>query len=135
VKIGLCLGCYDVLHHGHVRHLQAARALCDWLVVSITPDDCVNKPGRPVFTATDRAKVIGAMRCVDEVTIGQGPDPALRALDSIRPQRYFKGQEYERNNHPGFLQEKRFCEANGIEVVFTREPTFSSTETLRRLGV
>lgn len=132
--IGLAHGCFDILHFGHVAHLEAARACCDQLWVSITPDALVNKgPHRPVFTIEQRAKVIRALSCVDRIHVGKGPDVALEALATIRPRRYFKGQEYETIDHPGFLRERQFCEANGIEVVFTQEGLFSSTEALRRL--
>lgn len=132
--IGLAHGCYDVFHFGHVAHLQAAKALCDRLMVCVTPDAYVNKgPNRPVFTAEQRVKVVSALLCVDHAFIGEGPDVALNALSKISPHRYFKGSEYETNNHPGFLREKQFCEANNIEVVFTQGETFSSTLALARL--
>lgn len=131
---GLALGCFDILHFGHVAHLEAAKALCDRLTVSVTPDEQVNKgPGRPVFPVEQRAAVLRALRCVDCVVVTRGD--AVNMLRWLKPQRYIKGAEYETNNHPGFLREKQYCEANGIEVVFTNEPTFSSTETLRRLNV
>jgi cytidyltransferase-like protein len=132
---GLAHGCFDVLHFGHVAHLQAARQLCDWLVVCVTPDEYVNKgPHRPVFTAEQRRQVLFALSCVDEVFVGDGPEVGINALALIKPRRFFKGQEYEASDHPGFRRERLFCEANGIEVMFTHEPVFSTTLALQRLA-
>src|ERR1700726_4271037 len=58
-------GTFDLLHLGHVRHLEAARRLGDILVVTVTPDRFVNKgPGRPVFNAELRAEMLGALEHV-----------------------------------------------------------------------
>jgi cytidyltransferase-like protein len=134
VTVGLCAGCFDVLHYGHVAHLEAAKRQCNWLIVAITPDDCVNKgPGRPVFKAEQRQAVVRALGCVDGTVIGHGPNPAMWALKNLKPNRYFKGSEYRTSDHIGFVGERHYCEANGIEVVFTDEPTFSTTETIKRL--
>ena len=131
--IGLCHGVFDVLHYGHVRHLRAARAMCDELVVSLTADRFVNKgPNKPVFTLELRTEVMSAIVHVTRV-IGSHHPTALQSLEAVRPQKYFKDVEYRGSNHPGFLQEKAFCEANGIEIVFTEESGYSSTAALQRL--
>ena len=131
---GLAHGCFDIFHFGHLNHLESARRLCDKLIVCITPDAYVNKgPKRPVFPAVQRARLVAALRCVDEVFIGEGPDVAINALTKIKPTRFFKGQEYEIGNHPAFERERKFCGAMGIEVWFTHEDVFSSTLALQRL--
>src|SRR5438046_7424874 len=75
-------GCFDLLHVGHVRYLQAARALGDFLAVGLNGDDSVRElkeSGRPVTTESDRAELLAALQCVDLVTIF----PQLRATQFI----------------------------------------------------
>ena len=89
-------GCFDLLHLGHVRYLQAARALGDMLVVGLNGDGSVRKlkgKGRPVTTERDRAEILAALQCVDLVTIF----PEMRATQFIaasRPTIYVKGGDY-----------------------------------------
>ena len=131
--IGLCHGVFDVLHYGHVRHLRAARVMCDELVVSLTADKFVNKgPNKPVFTLEHRTEVMGAIVHVTRVIASHHPT-ALQSLETVKPQKYFKDVEYRGSSHPGFLQEKAFCDANGIEIVLTEESGYSSTAALQRL--
>ena len=131
--IGLCHGVFDVLHYGHIRHLRAARAMCDELVVSLTADAFVNKgPNKPVFTLEHRIEVMSAIVHVTRVIASNYPN-ALHSLETVKPRKYFKDVEYRGRTHPGFLQEKEFCEANGIEIVFTEESGYSSTAALQRL--
>src|SRR5947209_19428209 len=73
-------GTFDLLHLGHVRHLERARALGDVLVVTVTADDFVNKgPSRPAFLEVLRAEMLAALQCVDWVAINRSPD-AVRAI-------------------------------------------------------
>ena len=66
----LCHGVFDMLHPGHIIHLQKAKSLADILIVSITADKFVNKgPGRPVFSEIERARVLSALKIVDFVLI------------------------------------------------------------------
>ena len=89
-------GCFDLLHVGHVRYLQAARALGDFLAVGLNADRSVRElkgSGRPIMTETDRAEVLAALQCVDLVTVF----PEMRAtrfLAAARPAIYVKGGDY-----------------------------------------
>src|SRR5215471_3381396 len=89
-------GCFDLLHVGHVRYLQAARALGDFQAVGLNGDRSVRElkgMGRPIMTETDRAEVLAALGCVDLVTIF----PEMRAtrfLVAARPAIYVKGGDY-----------------------------------------
>ena len=89
-------GCFDLLHVGHVRYLQAARALGDFLVVGLNGDQSVRElkgSGRPITTQSDRAEVLAALQCVDLVTVF----PQIRATQfivAIRPAIYVKGGDY-----------------------------------------
>jgi rfaE bifunctional protein nucleotidyltransferase chain/domain len=89
-------GCFDLLHVGHVRYLQAARALGDLLVVGLNADRSVHElkgNGRPITAESDRAEILAALQCVDLVTIF----PEMRAtqfIAAIKPAIYVKGGDY-----------------------------------------
>lgn len=89
-------GCFDLLHVGHVRYLQAARKRGDALVVAVNGDDSVRAlkgPNRPVNTELDRAEVLAALACVDFVTLFHSPR-VTEVIRAIRPQIYVKGGDY-----------------------------------------
>jgi D-beta-D-heptose 7-phosphate kinase/D-beta-D-heptose 1-phosphate adenosyltransferase len=95
-KLVVTNGCFDLLHVGHVRYLQAARALGDLLAVGLNDDNSARElkgRGRPITTASDRAEILAALECVDLVMIF----PELRATRFIaasRPAIYVKGGDY-----------------------------------------
>ena len=95
-KIVATNGCFDLLHVGHVRYLQAARAVGGALVVGINGDESTRKlkgDGRPINNEQDRAEVVAALECVDLVTIF--PEVrAVRFLESAAPDVYVKGGDY-----------------------------------------
>jgi D-beta-D-heptose 7-phosphate kinase / D-beta-D-heptose 1-phosphate adenosyltransferase len=89
-------GCFDLLHPGHIRTLEAARALGDCLVVCLNSDASVARlkgPGRPVLGVEDRAAVLSALRCVDGVVVFDEDTPAA-ALERLRPDVWAKGADY-----------------------------------------
>jgi rfaE bifunctional protein nucleotidyltransferase chain/domain len=89
-------GCFDLLHVGHVRYLQAARALGDLLVVGLNSDRSVRElkgKGRPITAERDRAEILAALQCVDLVTIF--PEPrATQFIAASHPAIYVKGGDY-----------------------------------------
>jgi rfaE bifunctional protein nucleotidyltransferase chain/domain/rfaE bifunctional protein kinase chain/domain len=90
-------GCFDLLHAGHVRTLEAARALGDCLVVCLNSDASVRRlkgAGRPVVRQDDRAAVLAALRCVDAVAVFDEDDPRA-VLRDVRPHVWVKGGDYE----------------------------------------
>jgi rfaE bifunctional protein nucleotidyltransferase chain/domain len=95
-RLVLTNGCFDLLHVGHVRYLQQARELGDFLVVAVNGDESVRSlkgAGRPLNSEEDRAEVLAALECVDFVTIF----PAQRAtavIEALRPATYVKGGDY-----------------------------------------
>ena len=69
-KIGLCSGCFDLLHVGHIKHLQSAKTKCDILVVAVASNDNVNKgPDRPAFDQKLRMEFLESIECVDYVCL------------------------------------------------------------------
>src|SRR3954464_8570705 len=80
-RIVLANGCFDILHVGHVRYLEGARALGDLLVVGINADEQVRilkGEGRPLVPERERAEIVAGLRAVDFVTIF--PEPNVEAL-------------------------------------------------------
>src|SRR6516164_5288604 len=128
-------GTFDLLHLGHVRHLEAARKLGDILIVTVTADRFVNKgPGRPVFSAEVRAEMLATLEYVDWVAVNDAPD-GISAIERIKPSIYIKGQDYQ--NPQGDVTgkitlERQAVEAHGGRIHFTDEVTFSSTELINR---
>jgi rfaE bifunctional protein nucleotidyltransferase chain/domain/rfaE bifunctional protein kinase chain/domain len=95
-------GCFDLLHAGHVRLLEAARALGDCLVVCLNSDASVRRlkgPGRPVVAQHDRAAVLLGLGCVDAVAIFDDDTPAA-VLETLRPHLFVKGGDYGAGDLP-----------------------------------
>lgn len=108
-------GCFDLLHTGHVRLLRQARQLGDALVVLLNSDDSVRTlkgRGRPVMADRDRARVLGALACVDAVVIFDECSPA-DALEALRPDVWVKGGDYTEADLP----EAEVVRRHGGEVV------------------
>ena len=94
-KIVLCHGTFDLLHIGHIRHLERAKLLGDILVVSITADQFVNKgPNRPLFNEQLRSEAIAALGFVDFVTINNNPI-SVQVIEALKPHFYVKGSDYK----------------------------------------
>ena len=101
-RITLANGCFDLLHVGHVRYLQAAKNLGGKLVVAINSDESVRAlkgEGRPLMPASERAEIIAALADVDAVVIF--PEPDVRALvHEIQPEIHAKGTDYTAETVP-----------------------------------
>ncbi|WP_341394488.1 D-glycero-beta-D-manno-heptose 1-phosphate adenylyltransferase [Arthrobacter sp. G119Y2] len=113
-RIVLTNGCFDVLHRGHTRYLQQAKALGDVLVVALNGDDSVTRlkgPDRPINPVHDRAGVIAALSCVDYVTVFDTDTP-IPLIEALRPDIYAKGGDYS----PEMLQETPVVRALGGQV-------------------
>lgn len=126
----LAHGCFDLLHLGHIKHLQAARQLGDRLVVSVTGDEHVNKGvGRPHFTAEQRAAALRALACVDQVIVNPGPD-ATSVIAEVKPAVYVKGVDYKETDGLGLAREKAAVEAVGGKLAFTDTEKISSSRLI-----
>lgn len=90
-------GCFDLMHVGHTRYLQAAKALGDLLVVGVNSDASVkslNKsPDRPIVPESQRAEVLAALGCVDHVVLFAEPDPS-RLIRAVQPDVLVKGGDW-----------------------------------------
>lgn len=96
-KIVFTNGCFDLLHVGHVRYLQEARKLGDFLVIGVNSDESVRRlkgPTRPIQNESDRAEILAAIGCVDATVIFEEDTPA-RLIEQIRPDILVKGGDWK----------------------------------------
>ena len=129
-RVVLAHGVFDMLHLGHVRYLEAARKLGDELVVSVTSDRYAGKaPGRPVFSADQRAAMLAALACVDRVVISDHPT-AAEVISDVRPAVYAKGSDYTLDTLAAI--EVRAAENIGARIVFLDTPKMSSSALINR---
>lgn len=131
--IALCHGVFDLVHPGHIIHLEQAKEMADILVVSITAAQYVRKgPGRPYFDDEMRMKVLAALECVDYVMLSEGYT-VDDIIESVEPDIYVKGQEYAKasDDITGKITEERaLVEKHGGRLGFTSGQVFSSTKLI-----
>jgi D-glycero-beta-D-manno-heptose 1-phosphate adenylyltransferase len=109
-------GCFDLLHLGHVRYLQQARALGDFLIVGLNNDGSVRSlkgPGRPLLAEMERAEILAALTCIEYVTIFAEPT-AGPLVELLQPAIYVKGGDYA-NAHGGEPDSSRLPEAKVVQ--------------------
>jgi D-glycero-beta-D-manno-heptose 1-phosphate adenylyltransferase len=132
-RIVLANGCFDVLHVGHIRYLQGARALGDLLVVGINSDRQVSVlkgPGRPILSETDRAEMVASIAAVDFVTVFDEPTVEDLLL-AVRPDIHAKGTDYTEETVP----ERDVVRSYGGRVAIVGDPkNHSTSEILDRMG-
>ncbi len=136
-KVVLAHGVFDLLHLGHIRHLQEARKQGDRLVVSVTGDKYVRKGvGRPVFTAAQRVEALKALDCVDEVIINDAAD-ACGLIAEMKPAVFVKGNDYADRANEVLEREVKAVEDIGGRFHITRaDNKWSSSRIINgeRLG-
>jgi D-glycero-beta-D-manno-heptose 1-phosphate adenylyltransferase len=127
-RIVLANGCFDLLHVGHVRYLEAARELGDMLIVAINSDASVSRlkgPGRPLLPEKERAELVASLGAVDYVTLFDGAtvDGLLRDL---RPDVHAKGTDYT----PETVPERETVRRYGGRTAVVGDPKRHSTRDL-----
>jgi len=132
-RIVLANGCFDILHAGHVRYLEGARALGDLLVVGINSDAQVAKlkgSGRPILPERERAELVASLQAVDLVTIF--PEPTVtELLLALRPAVHAKGTDYTEETVP----ERDVVRSYGGQVVIVGDPkNHSTSEMIRKVS-
>lgn len=131
-EVVLANGCFDVLHAGHVSLLRRAAALGDFLVVAINTDESVRRlkgPTRPIYSAADRAQLLGELECVGAVVIF-GEDTPEKLIQTVKPDVLVKGRQYKLDEIPGAA----FVQASGgrVELLDVVEGK-STTSTVERI--
>jgi D-glycero-beta-D-manno-heptose 1-phosphate adenylyltransferase len=132
-SIAFANGCFDLLHVGHVRYLEGARAEADRLVVAVNDDDSVRAlkgAGRPIMSAADRAELVAAFRAVDYVVIF--PERTVeRLLRTLKPDVHCKGTDYTVDSVP----EREVVKSYGGRIAIVGDPKDHSTrELLTKIG-
>jgi rfaE bifunctional protein nucleotidyltransferase chain/domain len=135
-KIVFANGVFDLLHVGHVRYLEAARAEGDLLIVGINSDSSTRKlkgPGRPILTERARASLVAALKSVNYVVIFDELD-VNSLLKELQPDVHAKGTDYT----PDTVPERELAALLGIRVAIVGDPKQHSTRDLltrlRQLG-
>jgi rfaE bifunctional protein nucleotidyltransferase chain/domain len=121
-------GCFDLIHVGHIRYLEAARALGDLLVLGLNGDESVRLlkgPGRPTMNQEERAEILAAMECVDYVILFNDPT-AERLLQELQPHVHAKGTDYAEDTVP----ERETVLAYGGSVKIAGDPKDHSSKDL-----
>ena len=127
-RIAFANGCFDLLHVGHVRYLEGAKAEADVLVVGVNGDGSVRRlkgKGRPVMPAADRALLVGALRAVDHVVVFEEDDVG-RLLLALRPDVHCKGTDYAVETVP----EREVVRSYGGRVAIVGDPKDHDTRRL-----
>ena len=119
-------GCFDLLHVGHIRYLEAARALGDVLVLGLNGDQSVRQlkgPGRPLMNQQERAEILAALECVDYLVIFDEPT-AKKVLETLKPNIHAKGTDYTRESVP----ERETVLSYGGSIAIVGDPKNHSTK-------
>ncbi len=136
-RIVLCHGIFDLLHIGHIRHLEQARRMGDVLVVTITPDLYVDKGvNRPAFAEALRAEAVASLDCVDYVAVNPWPT-AEEILRILKPNVYVRGSEFKNKEQNATdidigAREEKVVREIGATLSFTEDITFSSSSLINR---
>ena len=129
MKRGITFGTFDVFHYGHLRILERARELCDRLVVGVSSDELsLSKKGRsPWYSFEERARIVGALRCVDEVFKEESLDLKADYIKKFKADVLVMGDDWA----------GRFdwvAPLAGCEVVYLpRTPSISTTAIIERI--
>ena len=132
-KIVQCHGVFDLVHLGHIRHFNLAKAEGDVLVVTLTKDKYVKRgPGRPVFNEGLRAETLASLEVTDYVAVVDSPT-AVEAIKVLKPDVYVKGSDYKEKDKDltgKIYDEERAVQSVGGRLAFTDDITFSSSSLL-----
>jgi len=130
-----CHGVFDLIHIGHIKHLQAAKEMGDILIVTLTPDKFVNKgPHRPAFPIKLRADAIASLGCVDFVAFNEWPT-AVETIRLLQPDLYIKGvvaEQGKRDHTDAIILEEETVKAVGGRLVLTDEDIYSASYLINR---
>jgi rfaE bifunctional protein nucleotidyltransferase chain/domain len=126
--IAFANGCFDLLHVGHVRYLEASAAEADVLVVALNDDASVERlkgSGRPIMSDAHRAELVAALRCVDYVVLF--PEPTVGPLlEALHPDVHCKGTDYTVESVP----ERAIVQSYGGRTAIVGDPKDHSTRDL-----
>ena len=131
-KIGLCVGGYDLIHPGHMKHLSSAKSYCDILIVAITADKFNSQrkgTGRPIYTELLRAFSVSQLECIDYVFISNYRG-AVEVIKSIKPNFYIKRPDYIKKETPGINSQRDAIKSVNGEIKYTQDEKLSASEII-----
>ncbi len=132
-KIVLCHGVFDLVHLGHIKHFQSAKAHGDYLVVSLTIDKFIKKgPGRPLFKEDQRLEFLNQIKLIDKVILSK-TQSAEDVIKLVKPDYYVKGPDYLKNENDKtkkIFLEKKLVESFGGKIIYTKDQSFSSSKII-----
>ena len=131
--VALANGCFDLLHVGHVRYLDAAAAQADRLIVAVNDDPSVAElkgAGRPILPASDRAELVAALRGVDYVVVFNDPN-VERLLLLLKPDVHCKGTDYTVDTVP---ERAIVLQYGGRTAIVGDEKTHATRDLLKRIA-
>jgi glycerol-3-phosphate cytidylyltransferase len=132
-KIVFTNGCFDILHVGHLRYLEEAKALGDILIVGVNSDASVKRlkgETRPIVTENDRAEMLLGLKCVDYVAIFEEDTP-IELIEAVKPDIHVKGGDYKKDDLP----ETKIVERHGgIVKIVSLVAGKSTTNIVKKIG-
>ena len=121
-KIVLCHGVFDLVHLGHIKHFQSAKAYGDYLVVSLTTDKFIKKgPGRPLFNKDQRVEFLNQIKIIDKTILSE-TESAEDVIKLVKPDYYVKGPDYSKNKNENtnkILFKKKLVKSFDCTIVYT----------------
>ena len=127
MKVVLVHGVWDLLHTGHLAHLEAARRMGTYLLVSIVPDKYITKR-KPIYSENERIALLEALRCVNRVVLCDGPGPE-KVIKREKPDLYVRGSDYRWKRMPEYRALKRLR----IPTRYTRSVPPRTSEIIERI--
>lgn len=128
MRVVLCCGVFDLLHVAHIRHLQEAAKMGDMLMVGVTKDSHVCKPGRPIIADWDRLEMVKALGCVSNAALCTD---SLHALRMWKPHIFVKGHD---RIAKGLLPEElNYCDQYNVEIKFTQPNRLHTSDIIQRI--
>ncbi len=128
--IGICDGSFDLLHPGHITHLNSAKKVCDVLIVLVARDKMSKErkgTNRPLFSEKVRAFSVSQIKSVDFVVLNNNTFDVLKI---VKPDYYIKGPDYKNKNEKDHKKVIKFMEGFGGKVVYTEDQKLSTSEII-----
>ncbi len=128
-KVGLCVGGFDLLHPGHMTHLNSAKKLCDLLIVGVTSakyNSLRKGRGRPIYNDTLRCFAVSQLEAVDLVFLSER-NTNEDLIRIMKPNYYIKGKDYSNTDNYEIASERQAIESVGGQLLFTRDEKLSTS--------
>lgn len=131
MKVGITFSAFDLLHAGHIKMLEDAKAQCDYLIVGLQTDPTIDRPekNKPVQTVVERYIQLKGCKVIDEIVPYATEQDLVDILQSFKIDVRIVGDEYKDRDFTG----RTYCEENGIQLYYNRRDHRFSSSGLRKL--